>query len=228
MKKRILLVFLFIAASCSGETIHFKGREYKVVISPFTSAKWLDRNLGAYRVCKSHDDELCFGDYYQWGRKTNGHEKKESKVIYEQLIYDIDKNAKFIAVEKKIHSFDWRLSRNNKLWSGKDGKNPICPKGYRVPTQEELYKETVGLDSNRKVVDIKSAFDNFLKIPASGFKSLCKGTLGGVGSVGALWSSSTFLNDVYYLDIKPDNADMSTGSRAEGLPVRCIKDTSKK
>ena len=212
-----------MTVSCGAESIYFKGREYKVITSPFTSAKWLDRNLGAYRACKAYDDELCFGDYYQWGRKTNGHEKKKSKVRYGRLIYDMDKNTKFIAIEKKNRSFDWRISRNDRLWSG---KNHICPKGFRVPTQEELFKETVGVDSQKKVVDIKSAFDNFLKIPASGFKSLCKGTLGGVGRVGALWSSSTFLNDAYYLDIKPNSADMSTGSRAEGLPVRCIKDTS--
>ena len=47
---------------------------YYVVKSPYTKRHWLDRNLGASRVCISHNDKQCYGDYFQWGRSSDGHE----------------------------------------------------------------------------------------------------------------------------------------------------------
>ena len=49
------------------KTITFKNFEYKVIISPITGKKWLDRNLGATQACTSSTDKACYGDYYQWG-----------------------------------------------------------------------------------------------------------------------------------------------------------------
>lgn len=36
---------------------------------------WMDRNLGASRVAISSADSLAYGDLYQWGRGTDGHEQ---------------------------------------------------------------------------------------------------------------------------------------------------------
>jgi len=70
--------------------IIFNENTYKIVTSPITGKVWLDRNLGASMVCtQSRDDfaddasyvtsqENCFGDYYQWGRLADGHEKANS------------------------------------------------------------------------------------------------------------------------------------------------------
>jgi len=44
------------------------------VISPNTGKIWLDRNLGAARVCTNMTDTACYGDYYQFGRDVDGHE----------------------------------------------------------------------------------------------------------------------------------------------------------
>ena len=55
------------------------GTAYSTVTSPFTGKVWLDRNLGAARVCESFDDEACFGDYYQWGRNFDGHQNSNSE-----------------------------------------------------------------------------------------------------------------------------------------------------
>lgn len=75
----------------TNDTITHKGYSYKIITSPITGKKWLDRNLGAYSVCtKSRDDTTtpyandaayvadqkdCFGDYYQWGRLADGHQE---------------------------------------------------------------------------------------------------------------------------------------------------------
>ena len=41
----------------------------------------MDRNLGAGRVAQSSDDALAYGDLYQWGRATEGHQVRVSDTI---------------------------------------------------------------------------------------------------------------------------------------------------
>lgn len=42
------------------------GNIYEEIKSPYTRRIWLDRNLGAKRVCQSYDDEQCYGYYLNW------------------------------------------------------------------------------------------------------------------------------------------------------------------
>ena len=39
---------------------------------------WMNKNLGALRVATSSADAAAYGDLYQWGRTTDGHEKRNS------------------------------------------------------------------------------------------------------------------------------------------------------
>ena len=39
---------------------------------------WMNKNLGALRVATSSTDAAAYGDLYQWGRTTDGHEKRNS------------------------------------------------------------------------------------------------------------------------------------------------------
>jgi len=41
-----------------------------------TGRIWLDRNLGASRVALSPTDTQAYGDYFEWGRPADGHEKQ--------------------------------------------------------------------------------------------------------------------------------------------------------
>jgi hypothetical protein len=61
--------------------IHFNDLTYKQIRSPFTDRIWLDRNLGAIQSCTSSTDEKCYGDYYQYMRATDGHEKADSHTL---------------------------------------------------------------------------------------------------------------------------------------------------
>jgi len=72
------------------EPIVFKGYTYSTIKSPITGKTWLDRNLGATKMCDKKRSEFtsdldyensqkdCFGDYYQWGREADGHQLKTS------------------------------------------------------------------------------------------------------------------------------------------------------
>jgi len=215
-------IFIF-SIIVNAQTISFNGLDYQTIKSPITGKVWLDRNLGAKRQCQSFDDKLCFGDYYQWGRKTNGHEKISNDSIQKGFIdVDLDEKGKYINVKKNTPSFDWRTEQNDTLWHGKNSVNNICPKGFGIPTQEELEGETVVASQPNKITDNKTAFKNFLKIPSSGFRSLCVGDVTRESKNGSLWTSSTYERESYYLDFNSDEAVMSTGARGEALPVRCI------
>lgn len=216
---RFLSLLLFLVMYLNAEIILFKGLEYNVLTSSATGKQWLDRNLGAKRVCQSLDDKLCFGDYYQWGRKANGHEKiSNSLSTKERVKKDLDKKGIYIIV-KKSSTFDWRIEQNNNLWKGESSINNICPKDFKVPSKEELEAETTLVN----VFNNKTAFENFLKIPSSGFRALCSGDVTRVGKNGSLWTSSAYERESFYLDFSTTQSNMTTGARAEGLPVRCMK-----
>ncbi|MEA3354232.1 MAG: thrombospondin type-1 domain-containing protein [Campylobacterota bacterium] len=220
-----------ISQSCSTEKCPF---EYDVIVSSETGRTWLDRNLGAKQACtKSRNDfssdseyvtsqEDCFGDYYQWGRETDGHEELNSDlttVVVNSIEVDHDK---FI-IGSSNYDYDWTTadetgSSRVSDWSKISGLS-ICPSGFRVPTIEEIQAENI---ANRD-----EAFTN-LKLPASGLRS---GTADGVysykGSYGVIWSnSSDLINDNYYtMYFKYSEIDFAYGSgkRVTGFPIRCIK-----
>jgi len=67
-KSFFILIAISINLFSSSNLIKDKyGNEYKTITSPNTGKVWLDRNLGAEKVCETPDDKRCFGDYFQWG-----------------------------------------------------------------------------------------------------------------------------------------------------------------
>ena len=204
-----ILVALLIFSYAQAETIMFKGLEYEEITSPITKRIWLDRNLGAKQSCASKTDENCFGHYYQWGRKSDGHELPNAKVIKRSEKYKGFSGNEFISV-KMGQYFDWNTQPNNDLWQGKNAINNVCPKGYKVPNIKELVSEI----NNQS---------NFLNLPYSGYKSFCNGKLVQTKRQGAVWSSTSYEQDAYYIDIRNKSIESSTSSRADAFPVRCIK-----
>ena len=65
--------------------------EVKDVVSP-TGRIWMDRNLGASRVATSSNDEDAFGDLYQWGRYSDGHQCRNSSITSTLSSIDRPKN----------------------------------------------------------------------------------------------------------------------------------------
>lgn len=120
------------------ETLTHNGTTYGKIMSPYTGRIWLDRNLGASKICtKSRDakddnnnsifaddaayvanQKACFGDYYQWGREFDGHQESNSttttilatdiNVTTQQNI--VDNNGSFIT--NASFPYDW-LDVNN-------------------------------------------------------------------------------------------------------------------
>ena len=205
-----------------GETIVHKGITYKSVKSPYTRHIWLDRNLGASRACLDLNDSECFGDYYQWGRDADGHEKRDSNTSTTLLATFNVVNGTFIKTQ--IAPSDWTTETNATLrelnWKKTDGTS-ICPLGYRVPTKEEFENETeLAADS---VTNISDAFASFLKIPAAGYRNTSFAYLSGEGITARIWTSDFHSTNAVNYSISATEINDFGNGRANGYSVRCIK-----
>ena len=212
----IIIILNKIPDDLPIEVFTFKGNEYGVVTNPLTGRTWLDRNLGANRVAIASTDTQSFGDLYQWGRATDGHEKRFSSIT--RTISNSDKpgHGSFILESPPI--WDWRVPRNDSLWQGVTGTNNPCPKGYRLPTIEELNTERNSWPFNNS----EGAYQSPLKLPYTGYRS---GTGYAAYTVGYYWSSSPKDSRSSSMYFTNNDARISMESvRVDGYCVRCIKD----
>lgn len=186
------------------------------VTNPTTGKTWLDRNLGAYRAATSSNDNEAFGDLYQWGRGTDGHEKRNSGTTTSLSISYTPGHGNFILSSSSPN--DWLITQNTNLWQFESGINNPCPPGYRLPTQAELDAERVSWNINNAT----GAFESFLKLTVAGYR-YSGGSLNTVGTSGAYWSSTVNGTSSWYLYFGSNNASMSYTNRGVGGSVRCIK-----
>ncbi len=189
------------------------------VTNPATGRVWMDRNLGATQAATSSTDANAYGDLYQWGRRSDGHQCRTSPTTNILSSTDQPANGNFILAPNPPN--DWRSPQNTNLWQGVIGVNNPCPSGYGLPTEAELETERFSWSSNND----QGAFASPLKLSMAGSRSSSGGSLLLVGTVGRYWSSS--VNGVYspYLYVS-SIAYLDIASRANGFSVRCIKDVS--
>ncbi len=183
----------------------------------------------------------CFGDLYQWGRLADGHEKTTSSTTTTKLTNISSAGNSFITNSSSPH--DWVENSNQDSndvddngtkretqWSKTDGSS-ICPVGFRTPTFDELKAETVsyaGAEDEAtgaiKITNRDTAFKNFLKFPASGYRYKDYGSVLNQGFLGMVWSSSPDGPDSRNINFNGADAHEDWDSRANGFSVRCIED----
>ena len=206
------------------EYITHNGVNYLEVTSPYTQKVWLDRNLGASQACTDLNDTACYGDHYQLGRNTDGHQVSTSATNTTRATTITAENSDFI-----IGSNDWTTadsdgSLRTANWSKTDGSS-VCPVGFRVPTEQELRDETVSNSAGDAFANNTDAYNNFLKFPSAGYRYVDVGSLRGQGSGSHIWSSSFTGSGARYLYFYSNAAYVGDdGYRSYGCPVRCLKD----
>jgi len=193
--------------------MNHNGFDYCPVISSDTAKIWLDKNLGAIEVCNVPEDTECYGDYYQWGRDFDGHQKFDSDINTTQASDVNETGDQFIIENNDWASTDTDGSIRSANWSKTDG-NSVCPAGYSVPTLTELTDENIDVTNS------------FLRLPFAGYRDI-NGTVGHLNpDAGHLWSSDASSSPesskglTYDYSFPYENVQLM---RAIGLPVRCIK-----
>ncbi len=193
-----------------------------VEVKSKTGRIWMDRNLGATEVAIKSGDNLAFGDLYQWGRPSDGHQKRNSITTDVKASNNTPGNVGFIIGR------DWRRvanATNLDLWNGVKGANNPCPKGFRLPTEEEWKAELPfwgqgigGLN------DDTGALNSSLKLPIGGYRNPEDGELKNVRSQVFYWTSSTKDEfSVALMILNNGSYFMVNLYRATGGCVRCIK-----
>jgi len=195
------------------------GAEIVEVLNPETGRIWMDRNLGASQVATSSTDELAYGDLYQWGRFSDGHQCRDSETTTVLASSPIDTDDLFII--NFNDPYDWLEEEDESLWQGIDGQNNPCPAGFRLPTIEEWNEEAATWDSQ----DQEGAFNSPLKLTMGGARVLGSGPTD-VGDLGYYWSSSPASTDRRSNNIgfSPTFYGNADSRRYHGYCVRCIKE----
>jgi uncharacterized protein (TIGR02145 family) len=185
---------------------------------------WMDRNLGASQVATSSTNAASYGDLYQWGRNSDGHELRGSTTTTTLAPTSTPSHGNFILSSSA--PYNWLATPNDNLWnSGTEaapvkGANDPCPSGYRVPTESELDAERLLFSTNNSA----GAFASPLKLPVAGLRSNIDASLNDVGSFGRYWSSTVSGAHGGCLNFISSNATMFSYTRAHGLSVRCLKE----
>jgi len=176
---------------------------------------WMDRNLGASQVATSSTDASAYGDLYQWGRGTDGHEIRTSGTTTVQSSLTSPGNT-FITGSNNWYNG----TAPDNLWQGVNGVNNPCPTGYRLPTETEWEAERATWSSN----DAAGALGSPLKLTLAGLREGSDGSLVDVGTFGYYWSSTVSSTSSSLLGFYSSGALMTTDNRAVGFAVRCLKD----
>lgn len=187
------------------------------ILTAGTGKTWKRWNLGAAREATSSTDAGSYGDLYQWGRNTDGHEQRNSATVSGPVASGTE-GASFIT--NATTPFDWLSTQDDVRWGATKTLNDPCPTGFRVPTETELNNEFLQFDTNNAA----GAYASELKLPVAGYRAVISGALSSVGSYGDYWSSTVSGTSARHLLFSSSSAYMFSNYRAYAFSVRCIKD----
>lgn len=164
---------------------------------------WITRNLGADIQAASATDasEASAGWYWQFNRKQGYKHDGSTRTPNTTWVFSINENN------------SWVLSN--------DPCALLIGSGWRIPTKTEWQNA----DDNGNWSNYSATFSSVLKIHAAGYLYVNDGSLFGRGTNGFYWSSSQYSSeDGWNLGFSSAFSIIGNNKKANGYPVRCIKD----
>ncbi|MBL0686902.1 MAG: hypothetical protein JJV94_03650 [Sulfurospirillum sp.] len=198
--------------------------------------------MGASRVCEGSTpadrplDSECFGDYYQWGRATDGHEKvdKDGNALnnsisgtlasnYAGAINPANLRGRFIANSAVPH--DWTTGDgygNNRKSEWNKTNGSICPPSFKVPSYTEFFTDVGASMSN-----LTTMGNHYMRLSRHGYRpyndtSTTGNNIMDRGTGMEYWTSE---NDgsKFSRTIELATPMYRLRRRAAGYPVRCVR-----
>ena len=226
---------------------------FTTVTSPDTAKVWMSRHLGAIQDCTTKTDTACYGDLYQWGRHSDGHQRidrnttdncfdsantsiictSSTTTIRETGITATVAGVSFIA--NSSNPGDWvenTTQDNNNVdddgalrtaFLSKTDGSGLCPTGFRLPSDAELAADTINATATT-VVNSDTAFSSFLKLPISGYRNRSAAKLVYVDKRGFVWSATAIDSEANHLKFNGSNAAIVNTYRTYGFSIRCLMD----
>jgi|GEM_PF-1342157 len=194
---------------------------------------WATRNLATHGTFVQNPED--FGGLFQWGRRGDGHERRNSPTTTTLSTSDVPGHGNFIIFSWENNwSLDWRSPSDDNLWGNPKTANDPCPQGWRVPTDAELLMltnttnvssqwTTVNGVNGRTFTDRNTGNNIFL--PAAGWRN-STGTLDSVGTNnGNYWSSTPAAGTTArFLWFGSTGVNVGINYRVYGMSVRCVAD----
>ena len=180
------------------------------------------------------------GDYYQWGRRKDGHQLVNSTTIETQATNNTATLpttviGKFITTNGTSPN-DWISPQNNSLWldASKTANDP-CPVGFKVPSQSQwgsIFRDGAISDAPGSAIvnEWKWTGNGYtvganLYLPAAGLRNVLGAGLSNVGTIGYYWSSTVNGTNAYGLDFTSINVNLAYNHyRGYGFSVRCVSE----
>lgn len=211
--------------------------DHNGIVTTYTTVRgkdgkvWLQHNLGSPSVATSATDDTSFGDLYQWGRWTDGHQKRSSELSNTLLSPNnptglADGQPEFIGSTPEW----WASGTASDQWQAKTPQETTAQNGcdpckalgndWSVPTQSD-WQDIIAAE---QITDVATAFESSLKLTVGGSR-LQSGNFNFTGVRGYYWSKTTSDNADYakYLYYSNFIVNPNAGStRGQGLSVRCI------
>lgn len=202
------------ATAVDGDTFEYNGLMYSIV--SLGDDLWLDRNLGATSTTN-------IGSYYQWGRRTDGHETLTAFTNTQLSVLEPTQSNEFVirpALTNVAQASDWRTA-GGRPWNGNNGINNPCPPSWHIPTANEVQDaQANGLINATEAVRLISGV-------SSGIIHQQDGTTTVNTSHITFWTSTpdatAVINRAFATQIQAGSLNLRLIGRANGLPIRCIK-----
>ena len=190
---------------------------------------WLDRNLGADKNCATSDDALCYGDLYQWGRTTDGHELRgstpddvnpvEADYLWRSPLFEVAAAGEedwLTKIGDEDHAGDQKMRAD--YWQDPT-TGEVCPDGWYIPSLSEA-NTTMNAEN---ITDAPTALASPLKIGLSGERST-GGAVQLVGTLGGYYTTDFGAdNTVRSMTVKKTEVIVSKPAAAKGFAIRCLK-----